>query len=59
MICKECLLKEKSLNQLMDIFDKIVAYADTLNEKNRVISSRIVAEKLYGEIYGSNDAESD
>lgn len=59
MICKECILKEKSINQLMDIFDRIVAYADTLNEKNKIISSRIVAEKLYEEIYGSDNAESD
>lgn len=43
----------------MDIFDRIVAYADTLNEKNKIISSRIVAEKLYEEIYGSDNAESD
>lgn len=54
MSCSECQVKQESLNVIINAFHELSAYADELQRKNKVISSRVVAQKIYEVLYGSD-----
>lgn len=55
MNCTECEIKQESLDLIMNAFHELSAYADELQRKNKVINSRVVAQKIYEVLYGTND----
>lgn len=55
MNCDHCEEKEITLQVVMNAFHELSAYADELQRKNKVINSRVVAQKIYEVLYGSDD----
>jgi hypothetical protein len=55
MDCNYCEEKEVSLQVVLSAFDELSAYADELQRKNKMINSRVIAQKIYEVLYGSGD----
>lgn len=55
MNCERCIEKETSLQIVLAAFDELSAYADELQRKNKVVNSRVIAQKIYEVLYGSED----
>jgi flagellum-specific peptidoglycan hydrolase FlgJ len=55
MNCNNCEEKEVTLQVVLAAFDELSAYADELQRKNKVVNSRIIAQRIYEVLYGSDD----
>jgi hypothetical protein len=55
MDCNYCKEKEVSLQVVLAAFDELSAYADELQRKNKVVNSRVIAQRIYEVLYGTDD----
>lgn len=55
MQCEKCKYKDETIRAMLDAFTQLSAIADQFQAKNKMVNSRVVAEKIYEVLYAKDD----
>ena len=55
MQCENCKYKDETIQAMLDACTQLSAVADQLQAKNKMINSRVIAQKIYEVLYAQDD----